>query len=105
MVYLISYDLSVVATPDDYQRLEAALKLLGGRKVLHTQWTVTSDRTASSIEAYLQLLIGPKDRLLVAQITPNLARKNLLTDFHAVSQAEPQRTPTMFDYQGNDSVG
>lgn len=80
--YLISYDLRVGATSDDYTRIIGAITQLGGRKLQFSQWAVRSNATAQQILDYLLPVIDANDRVLVAEFTENWASYNLEFDIN-----------------------
>ena len=85
MLYLISYDLRPAATNDDFYRIDAAIKDLGGHKILVSQWAARSDLTSADLRDYLQQFMSGSDRLLLTEITAtNWASYNTMFNLNAV---------------------
>lgn len=85
MLYLISYDLRVGATRDDYTRVHAAIEGMGGHRVMGSQWAVRSDLTSADLRDYLQEFMSGSDRLLLTEVTAaNWASYNAMFNLGAV---------------------
>ena len=85
MLYLISYDLRLGATTEDYQRIDAALTQFGARRVLLSQWVVRSNYPAQTIYNYVASVTDANDRLLVCEITTNwISSPNAMIDINTV---------------------
>jgi hypothetical protein len=77
-LYLISYDLN--KPEKDYPKLWEALKEIGAKKVLYSQWAVSRVNTTSAgLRDYIWKFMDSNDRLLVADITDRYAGYNLMT--------------------------
>lgn len=80
--YLISYDLRLGATPEDYARIAGAIERLGGRRALLSQWALRSNSGAAALAATLWAYMDANDRLLVTELTDNWASYNLMIDLN-----------------------
>lgn len=83
MWYLIHAEHRVSATPDDYQRLEAGLAMMGATRVFWCLWAVQSSMSSNRLRDYILTLLHVDDRLLITEIPDNAAAHNLMV---------PQRT-------------
>jgi len=61
--YLVSYDL--VKPGANYDDLYAALRALGGQRVLLSQWLIITRMNAAQLRDHLMRYIDTNDRLLV----------------------------------------
>jgi hypothetical protein len=80
MLYVISYDLRLGATSDDYNRIDGVLMRMGARRALYSQWILRSNLSSSQIAQTVWAAMDANDRLLVSEITNNWAGYNLLFD-------------------------
>ncbi len=68
--HLISYDLGVPETSEDYKKLIACIKSLDGwAKPLYSVWFVKSDNTTSEIRDKIKKETDANDKLLVLEVT------------------------------------
>jgi hypothetical protein len=74
--YLISYDLDKPG--QDYTDLIAALRKAGAIKVLYSQWGLETTSTAVQIRDYLRKFIDGNDRLLVVELSGEIAWYNMI---------------------------
>jgi hypothetical protein len=84
MVYLVGYQLRCRASSDDYERLDAALRLLGGRRILNDQWAVRCDFSQKRLAVYLQSMLHPEDRMIVSEVVSPVSGSNLPWEFEAL---------------------
>ena len=63
--FLISYDLEGDQTRERYEALAGALRKIGARRVLWSQWVMTG-RSAEAVFGAVAHLFQPSDRLLVS---------------------------------------
>jgi hypothetical protein len=84
VVYVISYDLRIGASLDDYSRITNAIEALGGRRVLLSQWAVRSNWSSTQVATHLHGFIDGNDRLLVTEINSNWAGYNPMADLNIV---------------------
>ena len=78
MRYLISYDLRNPG--QNYEKLIEAIKVLGGRSVLKSQWCLRHNNTsAKRLRDHFWGFMDPNDRLLVVGIdNDDWSGKNLI---------------------------
>jgi hypothetical protein len=70
MTLLISYDLGVPETSDDYKRLIAYIKSLGTwAKPLYSMWLVKTDKTCTQVRDEINSQIDTNDKTLVMDVT------------------------------------
>lgn len=78
MLYLVSYDLNKPI--QNYPKLDAFMKQLGGIRVLESEWLVPTN--AQPVTFHNQIQAGGgldgNDRLLVTEVTKTSAWNNLL---------------------------
>ena len=74
--YLVSYDLDKPG--QDYTDLIAALRKAGAVKLLYSQWGLATSSTAVQIRDYLQQFIDANDRLLVVELSGQVAWYNVM---------------------------
>ncbi|MEK7464084.1 MAG: hypothetical protein AAB610_03125 [Patescibacteria group bacterium] len=68
--HLISYDLRVPETSEDYKKLINAIKALGGWATpLKSVWFVTTTKSASDVCDYIKAQTDLNDGILVVNIT------------------------------------
>lgn len=68
--YLISYDLGVPETSEDYKKLIDCIKSFGDwAKPLYSVWFVKSNKTTSEIRDKIKEETDANDRLMVIQVT------------------------------------
>jgi hypothetical protein len=73
MMYLISYDLDEPGS-QDYRRIEDGIELLGGKRVLKSQWLLGSRLSAFEIVRKLVPLLDiANDRIVVCELNSNRA--------------------------------
>lgn len=83
--YLISYDLKVNAPKEQYERLWESLRRLGARRVLFSQYALSSPDTSKAIYDRLSHLVDGNDRLVVTEInTDNWWGLNPETDLNTL---------------------
>ena len=66
MKYMISYDLE--GQGKDYEGLIGELRRLGAKKIMASQWVLTSDLSADELLRRFLRFIDPNDRLLINSI-------------------------------------
>ncbi len=74
--YLVSYDLDKPG--QDYTDLIAAFRKAGAVKLLYSQWGLATSSTAVQIRDYLQQFIDANDRLLVVELSGQVAWYNVM---------------------------
>lgn len=85
MVYLISYDLHVGATRDDYERVGNGLTGAGAQRILLSQWVVRTNATSRQTYDAIIHLFDNNDSLLVTEIsTTNWTSIRTLVDLNTV---------------------
>ncbi len=68
MLFIISYDL-VDKDPEDYKDLKIALRKLGAKKILYSQWALRKESTSvTSLYDNLIEFFSGEDRLLVTEV-------------------------------------
>ena len=68
--FLISYDLGVPETSDDYRRLINEIKSYPGwAKPLQSVWFIKTVKGVGEVRTHLQKFIDTNDRLLVMDVT------------------------------------
>jgi hypothetical protein len=68
--YLISYDLRVPETSEDYKKLIAYIKSFPSwAKPLYSVWLIKTDKTASQIRDEIGFATDANDRTLVIDVT------------------------------------
>jgi hypothetical protein len=68
--HIISYDLGVPETSEDYKKLIACIKSLGGwAKPLYSVWFIKSDKTTLQIRDQIIKETDANDKLLVIEVT------------------------------------
>lgn len=82
--YLISYDLDEPG--QDYTDLWAALKQMGAKRVLYSEWIVNSAAGAVALRDYLLRFIDANDRLLVVGLSGEAAWNRLMSTNEAFKQ-------------------
>jgi len=75
-LYLISYDLDKPG--QNYQQLINRLTQLGAKRVLYSQWLVTSAANAEAIRNDLLRFMDNNDRILVSELRNHAAWKSLM---------------------------
>lgn len=76
-LYLISYDLN--KPEQDYPKLWEALKSLGAKKVLYSEWVTRRTGTSSEgLRDYVRQFIDSDDRLLVVDMSSGWASWNVM---------------------------
>ena len=82
-LYLISYDLN--KPEKDYPKLWEALRQIGAKKVLYSQWiTRRTDTDSEKLAGYIWQFMDSDDRLLVADLSSGAYGYNLMTKFDSV---------------------
>lgn len=82
-MYIISYDLRIGATPDDYDRIARALEALGARRVLLSDWALRTTYTAVQLRNHFQTFMDANDRLVVVLVA-DWAAFNPITDMNTI---------------------
>jgi hypothetical protein len=68
--YLISYDLGVPETSEDYKKLIAYIKSYGAwAKPLYSEWFVKTDKTAGQVRDEIEKQTDSNDKVLVLDVT------------------------------------
>ncbi len=68
--FLVSYDLGVPETAEDYKKLIACIKSLGAwAKPLYSVWFVKSDKTTSQIRDQIKKETDANDSLMVLDVS------------------------------------
>jgi hypothetical protein len=84
-LYLVSYDLLNKATFGDYENLIAALKGLGAKRILLSEWALQHTATSIQIRDHLTPHMHAADRILVTElVTTNWASRGCLIDMNTV---------------------
>jgi len=82
--FLVSYDLDKPG--QDYADLIAALKKVGAVKLLYSQWGLITTSTAVQIRDYLKQFIDGNDRLLVVELSGQVAWYNVMISTDALQK-------------------
>lgn len=68
-VYLISYDLGVPETSEDYKSLIEYIKLHSWKKVLQSVWLIKTSKSVKDIRDGIKKKVDDNDRALVIDVT------------------------------------
>jgi hypothetical protein len=69
-ILLISYDLGVPETSDDYKKIIAHIKSYGTwAKPLYSVWFIKTDKTCAQVRDELNKLLDRNDKLLVMDVS------------------------------------
>lgn len=82
-MYVISYDLRLGATADDYDRMAQALEALGAQRVLLSDWALRTNYTAVQLRDHFRTFMDANDRLVVVLVA-DWASFNAITDMTTI---------------------
>ena len=82
MTYWVSYDLDKPG--QDYTELIAAIRKLGGKRILLSDWLLKSSYTAAQLRDHLSTFVDSNDRIFVAALTGEAAWRNVMAGNEAV---------------------
>jgi 23S rRNA pseudoU1915 N3-methylase RlmH len=67
--FLISYDLRVPETSEDYKKLIAYIKTFSWAKLLYSVWLIQTEKTVAQIRDELKQETDANDRAIVIDVT------------------------------------
>ena len=82
MRYLISYDLNKPG--QNYDPLYAALAASGAKRILLSQWVLSTTSSSVDVRDHFKRFVDANDRLLVCELVHNWASYNGMVDINKI---------------------